>query len=98
MRHEGATVIQSARDRVKRPAFANTSGFHETQEICRPAGQQSDFQLSHYVELGIIILKTTNGNTAKHSCYVYTEFVPFIVSLNHGTFTAYNTCIRRDMP
>jgi hypothetical protein len=99
MQYEGAAVIQSARDRVKRPAFANTSGFHKMQEICRPSEQQSDSQLSHYVKLGIMIVDTTIGKTAKKkSCYVYTQTVPFIVSLNHGTVTAYNTCIRRDTP
>ena len=62
-------MIQSARDSVKRPAFPNTSGFHKMQEIFKPAEQQSDSQLSHYVELGIMILKTTIGNTAKYPCY-----------------------------
>ena len=34
---ECAAVIQSTRDRAKRPALANTYGFHKMQEICRAA-------------------------------------------------------------
>jgi len=74
---ECAAVIQSTRDRAKRPALANTYGFHKMQEICRAAEQQSDSQLSHYVELGIMIVDTIIGNTAKKFVLCLHTVCPF---------------------